>query len=87
MLTINEDLFTVEVGGKSIELTKTEFDILYYLVSNKHRVVSKTELIDKLWHKPVFENTVEVYVKYLRDKIGANYIVTRRGFGYRAVIE
>jgi len=83
MLTLDKDNFYAVVDGKNIPLTKREWEILSYLAENEHRVVSKQQLLDIIWDDPVFENTVEVYVKYIRTKIGPQYITTRRGFGYK----
>ncbi len=80
---------TVSRGQTTIELTPREFVLLEYLMRNRGRVLSKSELLDHVWDAN-FEgplNVVEVYVGYLRKKIdtpfGTQSIVTVRGFGYR----
>lgn len=88
MLELNKDEFVAVVKGKKIELTATEFRLVDYLIENAHRVVTKKELLETIWtNKPVSENVLEVYVKYIRSKIGSGHIQTRRGFGYRISLE
>jgi len=72
--------------GKEISLSKTEYDLLLYLIKNKNRAISKDELLEKVWGYD-FEgnaNVVEVYINYLRKKIksGKHLIKTVRGVGY-----
>ncbi|MCY7396554.1 MAG: response regulator transcription factor [Nocardioides sp.] len=75
----------VEVGGVPVALTPREYALLEYLLRNPDRVISKTELLDRVWdvHVEADPNTVEVYVGYLRRKVGAHVIRTVRGAGYR----
>jgi two-component system OmpR family response regulator len=75
----------VRVAGEPVALTQREFVLLEYLMRNDGRVVSKTELLDHVWDSAadVAPNAVEVYVGYLRRKLGAERLVTVRGSGYR----
>ena len=75
----------VRVAGELVELTPREFAMLEYLIRNAGRVVAKIELIDHVWDSAadVTLNTVEVYVGYLRRKIGTDRLSTVRGVGYR----
>ena len=72
-------------SGKSISLSVTEYSILHYLLRNPDRVVSKTQLISHVcnYDSDVLPNTVEVNIRNLRQKIGAELIHTVRGFGYK----
>jgi two-component system OmpR family response regulator len=73
--------------GREIEITAREFALLSYLTRHAGRVVSKTELYEHVWesHDPGRDlNVVEVYVGYLRRKLGREVIETVRGAGYRA---
>ncbi|HET8598782.1 MAG TPA: response regulator transcription factor [Segeticoccus sp.] len=72
-------------GGEPVPLTPREFTVLEYLVRNPTRVVSKTELLDHVWDaaEETDPNAVEVYVGYLRRKLGREVIRTVRGVGYR----
>jgi DNA-binding response OmpR family regulator len=79
----------VTVGGEAVSLSRREYDLLEFLLRHPDRVVSKTELLDRVWdargvgYEP---NTVEVYVGYLRRKLGPGLIETVRGSGYRLAL-
>lgn len=85
-LELNLDKKSVEIEGKDIPFTKTEFEILRLLLEEKGRVFSRQELIDRIWPKDVLvlDRTVDVNITRLRKKIGpfSKCIVTRLGFGY-----
>ncbi|ACJ76198.1 response regulator receiver [Thermosipho africanus TCF52B] len=83
-LIINISKREVIFKGKPINLSKTEFDLLAYLVKNAGRVVSKEEILDAVWGISYegSENTVEVYINYLRKKLSSDIIKTVRGIGY-----
>ena len=71
------------------DLTPREFcaALLEYLIRNVGRVIGKAELLDHVWDSAteVAPNAVEVYVGYLRRKIGNDRLITLRGVGYRLV--
>ncbi|AVT32786.1 MULTISPECIES: response regulator transcription factor [unclassified Plantactinospora] len=73
--------------GAEVELTAREYALLEYLLRRAGEVVSKTELLDHVWDASVHTapNAVEVYVGYLRRKIGRDRLETIRGAGYRLV--
>jgi len=75
----------VTVHGAEVALTAREFTLLEYLLRRAGEVVSKTELLDHVWDAAVdtAPNAVEVYVGYLRRKIGRDRLETVRGAGYR----
>jgi two-component system OmpR family response regulator len=77
----------VTVSGTRVELTPREFALLEYLARNVDRVVTKTEILDHVWDPAgvTDPNAVEVYVGYLRRKIGRESVETVRGVGYRLV--
>lgn len=77
----------VTVAGEPVELTSREFALLEYLARHAGRVITKTELLDHVWEAAAetAPNAVEVYVGYVRRKIGAERLVTVRGAGYRLV--
>ena len=87
-LTLNTTTYEVKRGGKVIPLTSKEFSLLEYLLRNKARPLSKDEIIGHVWDydADVLPNTVEVYIRYLRQKIDDPFnkpiIHTARGFGY-----
>jgi len=88
-LTLNTVTYSVERAGKSIQLTSKEFALLEYLLRNPGRPLSKEVIISHVWDydADILPNTVEVYIKYLRNKIDAPFktalINTVRGFGYK----
>ncbi|CAL9493146.1 hypothetical protein SUDANB19_03281 [Streptomyces sp. enrichment culture] len=78
-------------GGEAIRLTRREFDLLRFLMRNPRRVLSKTQILDRVWDHGLGRapgnrhNLVELYISYLRRKIDAGrerMIHTRRGAGY-----
>ncbi len=71
----------------SADLTPREFVLLEYLIRSAGRVVGKAELLDHVWDTgaDVAPNAVEVYIGYLRRKIGNDRLITVRGVGYRLV--
>ena len=71
--------------GQLIVLTTTEFDLLTLLVKNGGRVVSRNDILDQVWgyDGEVSTNVVEVYIRYLRNKMKEIPIETVRGVGYR----
>ena len=87
-LTLNTTTYEVKRGGKVIPLTSKEFSLLEYLLRNKGRPLSKDEIIGHVWDydADVLPNTVEVYIRYLRQNIDDPFdkpiIHTARGFGY-----
>jgi two-component system, OmpR family, copper resistance phosphate regulon response regulator CusR len=87
-LSINLETKIVRRGGEKIELTLKEFLLLVYLVRNKGKVISRSEISEKVWNIK-FEtgtNVVEVYVNFLRNKIDKGFssklIHTKSGMGY-----
>ncbi|MEV6304824.1 response regulator transcription factor [Actinoplanes sp. NPDC051861] len=78
----------VLVAGREVTLTAREFALLEYLMRRPGQVVSKTELLDHVWDAALetAPNAVEVYVGYLRRKIGRDRLETVRGAGYRLAV-
>ncbi|OLL76303.1 putative two-component system response regulator [Pseudonocardia sp. Ae168_Ps1] len=86
-LVLDEDAHEVRRADRPIELTATEFELLRYLMRNPRRVLSKAQILDRVWNYDFGgqSNVVELYVSYLRKKIDAGYapmIHTVRGAGY-----
>jgi two-component system OmpR family response regulator len=86
-LTMDEDAREVRRGGDLIELTATEFELLRYFMRNPRRVLSKPQILDRVWKYDFGgqAHVVELYVSYLRKKIDAGrepLIHTVRGVGY-----
>jgi two-component system OmpR family response regulator len=86
-LTLDEDAHEVRRAGRIVELSPTEFNLLRYLMVNAERVVSKTQILDRVWNYDYDGDSriVESYISYLRKKIdnhGRPLIHTIRGIGY-----
>jgi len=86
-LSLDEDSHEVRRGGQLVALTATEFELLRYLMRNPRRVLSKAQILDRVWDYDFGgqANIVELYISYLRKKIDAGrepMIHTVRGAGY-----
>lgn len=85
-ISLNTNSREVKIKDVLIELSKTEFDLLKILLSNSGIVMSKDKLLEKVWGTEDWgnPNVVEVYINYLRKKLGdyGSYIKTVRGVGY-----
>ena len=84
-LTLDPATHEVELAGTPVALTPREYALLEYFLRRPGRVVSKTELLDNVWDaaEDTDPNAVEVYVGYLRRKVGRDVLLTVRGAGYR----
>ncbi|UDY24045.1 response regulator transcription factor [Nocardioides sp. Kera G14] len=86
-LTMDEDAHEVRRAGEEINLTPTEFQLLRYMMRNPKRVLSKAQMLDRVWNYDFAgqDNVVELFISYLRKKIDAGrepMIHTMRGVGY-----
>jgi len=85
--SIDFDTKDVVVGKETVLLTKTEFELLEFLVKHQERIFSREEIIDKIWEKTPYitERTVDVHITRLRKKLGSysSLISNRSGYGYR----
>jgi two-component system OmpR family response regulator len=86
-LRLNVDTREVTRAGEEVALTATQFELLRYLMENPRRVISKAQILDRVWNYDFGgqANIVELYISYLRKKIDANrpaMIHTVRGAGY-----
>jgi two-component system OmpR family response regulator len=86
-LILNEETYEVFRGDARVELTATEFELLRYLMRNPKRVLSKAQILDRVWSYDFGgrSSIVEIYISYLRKKIdtlGPAMIHTVRGVGY-----
>ena len=80
------DKMEVSKDGKGIPLTRLELMILQLLFTNLGKVVRRDYIIEKIWEwtrNDVNDNTVTVYMKRIREKIGVDIIITIKGIGYR----
>ena len=86
-LVLDEDSHEVARGGEPIALTSTEFELLRFMMRNSKRVLSKAQILDRVWSYDFGgrSNIVELYISYLRKKIDSGrepMIHTLRGAGY-----
>lgn len=87
-IIIDKDAFKVTVNGHQLELTKTEYDLLYVLAENRNHVMQREQILDHVWgyNSEVETNVVDVYIRYLRNKLKPfnkeKSIETVRGVGY-----
>lgn len=89
-LSINPGTRVVKVQGESVQLTAKEFDLLWFLASNKRHVFNRDQLLDRVWGMAEYvdPSTVTVHVRRLREKIEVDpsdpkHIITVWGVGYR----
>lgn len=87
-MAINIDTLQVKRGGKNIELSKKEFELLSFLAQNRGIVLKRERILEKVWGYEYFgsDNILDVYIKYVRDKVDKLFdkklIETVRGVGY-----
>jgi two-component system OmpR family response regulator len=86
-LSLDESTYEVARAGTRVELTATEFELLRYLMRNPRRVLSRAQILDRVWSYDFGgrASVVEIYISYLRKKIdtlGPPMIQTVRGVGY-----
>ena len=87
-IVVNRETHDVTVAGETVELTAKEFDLLAYFLSNVGALLSRDQLLDRVWgvEYPGGTRTVDVHVAQLRRKLGRPALIrTLRGSGYKAV--
>lgn len=84
-ISIDPATYTVEYKGKSQQLPRKEFELLYHLAKNKNRIFSREQILNAVWGDDVVvgDRTVDVHIRKLRDKLYQDLIVTARGVGYK----
>ena len=91
-LTIDEEKMAVEIGEKTVALTKKELQLLLFFARNPNRIITREELLRSIWgYEPdnAEDRTIDVAIRRLRGKIeedpaAPRYILSRRGAGYQA---
>ncbi|WP_214759589.1 response regulator transcription factor [Exiguobacterium sp. s146] len=83
-LTVDVNRHEVMYEGQKIDLTRREFDLLVYLLEHPERVLTRDQLVEHVWGFDYYgdTNVVDVYVRYVRKKLGGSWIQTVRGVGY-----
>lgn len=84
-LKINREEYLVTRNKTEIILPRKEFELLFLLASKPGKVFSRDEIMNKVWGSQVVvgDRTIDVHVRKLREKLGENYIKTRKGVGYK----
>lgn len=82
---INKQNVSVNIGNKTLDLAKKEFELLYLLASKPGRVFTREEIFNKIWGTEVIvgNRTIDVHIRKVREKIGEDYIKTIKGIGYK----
>jgi DNA-binding response OmpR family regulator len=90
-LSLNTSSRKVTIGGKNIEMTPKEFDLMSFFVKNRDRVFTREQLLDKVWGYEFGGDyrTIDTHVKMLRESLGEyrNLVVTVWGVGYKFEME
>ena len=86
-LRLNSATGQVTVNGQPVKLTAYQYKVLDYLMHHAGRIVSRTELTEKIYAQDHERdsNTIEVFIGILRRKVGADRIITEKGLGYRLI--
>lgn len=84
-LLLDLDNYTAMVDGTAYELTQREFEVLRELLTHQGRIMTRQNLLDKLWRYDFYgdERVVDTHIKNLRKKLGIEFIQTVRGVGYK----
>lgn len=84
-LVLDLDSYSAIIGGNTYELTQREFEVLRELLTHQGRVMTRQNLLDKLWRYDFYgdERVVDTHIKNLRKKLGIDFIQTIRGVGYK----
>ena len=90
-IEINKSAHVVTIGGKSVDLSYKEFELLSYFVENKGIALSREKILNNVWNYDYFGDarTIDTHVKKLRNKMGeyGDYIKTIWGMGYKFEVE
>jgi len=84
-IVINREKYVVEVKGEAIHLPRKEFELLALLASKPDSVFERDVILDTVWGSEIVvgDRTIDVHIRKLREKIGADHILTVKGIGYK----
>lgn len=89
-ITFDMDRMEIRKEGELVSLSSLEMKILFLLFENRNKVVSRNAVIDCIWEatgNDVYDHTVTVYIKRIREKLGTDVIKTVKGIGYRVDVK
>jgi len=88
-ITIDKSRYIVKKGEEEMIFPRKEFELLYYLVSKPGRVFTREDIYDSVWGNDVVvgDRTIDVHIRKLREKLGAECILTVKGVGYKFIIQ
>lgn len=85
-LVLDSESKTCTIKGDEVYLTKKEYDLLYLFLSNRNKIFSREEILERIWDKNVYvvDRTIDVNINRLRKKLGVyeSRIITKQGYGY-----
>ena len=84
-LQINTEKYNIRIHGQKVKMAKKEFELLMLLTSSPGRVFKREEILQKVWGRGVVvgDRTIDVHIRKLREKIGAEFFKTLKGVGYK----
>ena len=84
-ILVDKDRYIVSRGEEEFHLPRKEFELLFFLVSRKGKVLDRQTLLNRVWGDNIYvvDRTVDVHVRKIREKLGDHYIETVKGVGYR----
>jgi len=84
-LILDRANYQVSVQEDKYSLAKKEFDLLYFMMRNQERVLSREEILTNVWGSDVMvsNRTVDVHIRKIREKIGEDYVLTVKSVGYK----
>ena len=84
-LQIDKDRYLVKKADEEFQLPRKEFELLFFLASQKGKVLDRQTLLNRVWGDNIYvvDRTVDVHVRKIREKLGDHYIETVKGVGYR----
>ena len=88
-IVIDSERYIVEVGGKTINLPRKEFELLFLLASKPGKVFQREKIMELVWGSDVVvgDRTIDVHIRKLREKVGENFLKTIKGVGYQFIVK
>ena len=88
-IVIDSEKYTVEVDGKTINLPRKEFELLFLLAGKPGKVFKREKIMESVWGSDVIvgDRTIDVHVRKLREKVGENLLKTIKGVGYQFIVK